>query len=333
MPWVRLDDRFASHRKVALLSDRAFRLYISALCWASENLTEGKILDRELSVVARVRGLKAAAAELQQAGLWDRVEDGWQIHDYLDYNPDRAKIQAEREANAARQQAFRDRKKAARDAARNAVTDDSPKQQNSTTTTASRHDGDTNAREEHLANQSSSQASEFRNAVSNGTPNPSRPVVPPEEEQQLDWNDGAGDLPRIGDRPRIPPNCLPLVQKLTAARLIVGWDLQPGEWFTVEALIKRCGIDALVVSATGSWQGAKVQPRSGTYFIPAWRKLFDSVEPEQPSLLPAVGGAVHAFPDPGQHRPATTDVRANQAIEAGRRLQAIRDAQRTQESS
>lgn len=116
MPWVRLDDRFPTHRKVALLSDRAFRLYVSGLCWASENLTEGVVLDRELTLLARVRNTKAAAKELEAAGLWDRIHDGWQIHDFLDYNPDRAKVKADREANAARQKAFRDRQKAARDA-------------------------------------------------------------------------------------------------------------------------------------------------------------------------------------------------------------------------
>ena len=183
MPWVRLDDRFPSHRKVALLSDRAFRLHISALCWSSENLTEGKILDSELRVIAHVRNIKAAAKELEDRQLWDRVDDGWVIHDFLEYNPDRAKVQAERENNAARQQAWRDRKKAereakraaeeaARNANRNGVTPTARDTENDTTATDSRHERDTNARKTDVANQSSSQVGELRNGVSNGTPCP-----------------------------------------------------------------------------------------------------------------------------------------------------------------
>ena len=194
MPWVRLDDRFPSHRKVALLSDRAFRLYTSALCWSSENLTEGRILPKELPLVARIRGHKAAAAELEAAGLWDRADIGWVIHDYLEYNPDRARVQADRQANAARQKAFRDRKKAEQDAKRNGdsnaprngVTPGSDSAPDDTTDARQRHDGDTNEQRSTQTSQSSSQVNEFRNGVSNGTPSPSpSQVLPTGVPQQL----------------------------------------------------------------------------------------------------------------------------------------------------
>ncbi|WP_031514810.1 hypothetical protein [Streptomyces sp. NRRL F-5123] len=348
MPWVRLDDRFPSHRKVALLSDRAFRLHVSALCWASENLTEGKILDRELPVIARIRGIKATAKELEAAGLWDRAEGGWTIHDYLEYNPDRAKVQAEREANALRQQAWRDRKKAekeakaaaekaVRNAARNGVTDSPSEHRNDTTATATRHDGDTNAEENRLTNQQSPQVSEIRNAVNNGTP--SRPVPPSPSEKEKEEETASyarsPEPPRIGDRPRIPAASQPLVDELERAGLVVGWDLDSAEWFLIEALIQRCTIPRLVVSARSSWQGARKQPRRGNYFIPAWRVLADAPaqpEAEQGYLPAAVGDNVHQLPDPSQ-RPSVTDARVNQAIEAGRRMQALADAKRAQEQS
>ncbi|MFF8839605.1 hypothetical protein [Streptomyces sp. NPDC015130] len=294
MPWVRLDDRFPSHRKVALLSDRAFRLYVSALCWSSENLTEGRILEKELPLVARIRGHKTAAAELEAAGLWDRAEVGWVIHDYLEYNPDRAKVQAEREANAARQQAWRDRKKAEREAKRNGdrngVTPTPDSAPDDTTDARRRHDGDTNASRSGAENQSSSQVNEFRNGVSNAAP--SRPVLPsPSEKEKEDVSKTEGQPPgasltHIGDRPRIPTNCEPLVAALSANDLHVGWELAANEWLLIEALIKRCGIPALVTSARGSWQGARVQPRSGRYFLPAWRQLPDAVAPGTPTLAP-----------------------------------------------
>ncbi|MGA4941741.1 hypothetical protein [Streptomyces cinereoruber] len=294
MPWVRLDDRFPSHRKVALLSDRAFRLYVSALCWSSENLTEGRILEKELPLIARVRGPKTVAAELEAAGLWDRTEVGWAIHDYLEYNPDRAKVKAEREANAARQKAFRDRKKAEREAKRNGdrngVTPPSNSSSDDTAEARRRHDGDTNAQRTGAENQSSSQVNGIRNGVSNGAP--SRPVLPsPSEKEKEDVSKTEGQrtgasLAHIGDRPRIPANCEPLVAALHASQLIVGWELRPDEWFLIEALITRCGIPALVTSARGSWQGARVQPRSGRYFIPAWRQLPDAPAAGTPALAP-----------------------------------------------
>jgi hypothetical protein len=185
MPWVRLDDRMPSHRKVALLSDRAFRLYISALCWSSENLTEGRILAKELPLVAgRIRGPKTAAAELETAGLWDPADgDGWQIHDFLEYNPDRAKVKAEREANAARQKAFRERKRAERNgdrnAPRNGVTPDAEKHDDDTTSARRAHDDDTTTTRTDLDPEASPQVNEIRNGVTNGTPSRPQPLSTP----------------------------------------------------------------------------------------------------------------------------------------------------------
>jgi hypothetical protein len=44
MPWAKFDDRYPWHRKVRPLSDAAFRLDVSAICWCAENLTDGVIL-------------------------------------------------------------------------------------------------------------------------------------------------------------------------------------------------------------------------------------------------------------------------------------------------
>lgn len=342
MPWVRLDDRFPSHRKVALLSDRAFRLHVSALCWCSENLTEGAIRERELPVISRIRGVKKTAAELEEAGLWDRADDGWMIHDYLEYNPDRARVQADRESNAARQKAFRERRRAARDAARNGesngVTHPPAETPNDKSATRRRHDGDTTEQETHAANREESQVTAIRNAVSNGTP--SRPVLPSpmekeEKNDKLATRAGFEEPSRIGDRPRIPAASAALVNALQTARLIVGWDLTSAEWLLVDALIRRCGVPALVVSATGSWQGARTQPRHARYFLPAWRSLPDAAGTADPVNLPIAAGSDVIQLGPPAHgsgpRRSTTDDRVQQALDAGRRLQALHDSQ-TQEN-
>lgn len=189
MPWVKLDDRFPSHRKIALLSDRAFRLHVSAMCWCAENLTDGHISDRELALVAKVRGVKVTAKQLEDAGLWDRTEDGWAIHDYLDYNPSREQVLLERKKNAERQERFRRRKNgkpvppdgsdAPGNEGSNGVTRNAETHDGDTTATRTQHDGDTTATRTRSVLKAKQQVNAFRNAVTNDAPtrpDPTRPL-------------------------------------------------------------------------------------------------------------------------------------------------------------
>lgn len=98
MTWARLEDRFPWHRKVRPLSDAAFRLHVSGICWATEHGTNGKVLTEELALVSDVRQPAKAVSELEKRGLWDVLPDGWEIHDYLAYNPSAEKVRADREA-------------------------------------------------------------------------------------------------------------------------------------------------------------------------------------------------------------------------------------------
>jgi len=184
MPWVKLDDRFPSHRKVALLSDRAFRLHVSAICWCAENLTDGRISERELALVAHIRGIKATAKQLEEAGVWDRADDGWEIHDYLDYNPSREQVLADRKKNAERQERWRQRKNGnptppdgSSNGRSNGVTRGGKTQHGDTTATRQQHDGDTNATRNGAVSEEESQVSAIRNGVTNGAP--TRPVPEP----------------------------------------------------------------------------------------------------------------------------------------------------------
>ncbi|MCX5522245.1 hypothetical protein OG342_05100 [Streptomyces bobili] len=187
MTWVKLDDRFPSHRKIALLSDRAFRLHVSAMCWCAENLTDGHIGERELPLIAHVRNIKATAKALEEAGVWDRTDDGWAIHDYLDYNPSREQVQAERKKNAERQEKFRRRKNgkpvppdganAPSNGRSNGVTQTAETRDDDTTEARPRHDGDTTATGTRSLFDEEPQVSEVRHGVTNEAP--SRPVPTP----------------------------------------------------------------------------------------------------------------------------------------------------------
>lgn len=200
MPWVKIDDRFPSHRKIALLSDRAFRLHVSAICWCSENLTDGRITDRELKLIAHIRGLKATAKQLEDAGLWDRTDDGWVIHDFLDYNPSRTQVLAERKKNAERQERFRQRrngKPVPPDGS------DAPGTHDDDTNAARRqHDGDTTATGKRHESEEEPQVNRIRNGVTNGAP--SRPDPTPTPYMADVGGEGAGSGAPAA-RPEGPP--------------------------------------------------------------------------------------------------------------------------------
>lgn len=82
MTWLKLDDRFARHRKVAPLSDRAWRLHVTALLECCAELTDGQI-DKKLPSTwpsaPRGRALTDAIRELEEAGLWEPNEAGWRV--------------------------------------------------------------------------------------------------------------------------------------------------------------------------------------------------------------------------------------------------------------
>jgi hypothetical protein len=108
MPWAKFDDRYPWHRKVRPLSDAAFRLDVSAVCWCAENLTDGLIEPEHLTLVSDVKRPSKAAAELVKTGRWhgaghdcpscpDVSPGAYVIHDYLDFNPTREKVEKDRE--------------------------------------------------------------------------------------------------------------------------------------------------------------------------------------------------------------------------------------------
>lgn len=98
MPWARFDERYPGNRKVRRLSDAAFRLDVSAICWSNEHLTDGKIPDDDLETIGDVKRAKSAANELVRKGRWEQLDDGYLIHDFLEYNPSKEKVLAQREA-------------------------------------------------------------------------------------------------------------------------------------------------------------------------------------------------------------------------------------------
>lgn len=123
MPWLKVDDAFTDHPKIEALSDRGFRLHVAGMCFCARLLTDGHIpADRVRRLLPSVT--KRMLDELVTEGCWVKVEDGYRVHGYLDYNPSKEKVLHERAAAAARKAAFLKRKadaEARKNGAANAV--------------------------------------------------------------------------------------------------------------------------------------------------------------------------------------------------------------------
>lgn len=110
MGWFRVDDAMTEHPKCVTLSPFAWTLWLHALGYCSRNLTDGNIPQAILPRLCSIKDADKAAAELVDAGLWHVTPDGWAVHDYLDHQRSRSQVQADRDAAAARQQRYRERK-------------------------------------------------------------------------------------------------------------------------------------------------------------------------------------------------------------------------------
>src|SRR5437773_3375355 len=101
--WTRLDDRLPDHPKIRACDLSARWLFIKGLCYAGAFLTDGFLRSNEaLALAGELKRPKAAIQQLVAAGLWQPVEGGYAVHDFLVYNPSRAKVLAEREATRRR---------------------------------------------------------------------------------------------------------------------------------------------------------------------------------------------------------------------------------------
>lgn len=127
MTWVRLDDAFPRNNKILRIGKDAKLLYIMGLCHCASNLTDGLIetkAARLIAAYAEVDDFDAAAQDLAREGLWQPVEHGYLVHDYLKYNPTAEAVIQQREQNALRQNQWRAKHNGGSNAVTDTVTND-----------------------------------------------------------------------------------------------------------------------------------------------------------------------------------------------------------------
>lgn len=98
MVWAKLDDGFFDHPKARAAGKDGRELFLAGLCHAARNLTDGFLATADLPLLAakaEVNGPKVARL-LVEIDWWHDAEGGWEIHDFLERNPPKEKVEAER---------------------------------------------------------------------------------------------------------------------------------------------------------------------------------------------------------------------------------------------
>lgn len=103
MAWAALDDKFHAHPTTWEVGLEANGLCARAISYAADQLTDGFL--PEAWVGANVPKRSAGIVQkLIDAGLWERLDNGYRILGYLDYNPPAAVVKSKREAARQRRQ-------------------------------------------------------------------------------------------------------------------------------------------------------------------------------------------------------------------------------------
>lgn len=107
MTWVKLDDAIWSHRKIRAAGLEATGLFACGIAWCNQNLTDGHIPRHILPMLGDLRRPEQLASKLVEVGLWHETDDGWEVHDFLDYQPSKEQVESQRASQ-------RDRKRKSR---------------------------------------------------------------------------------------------------------------------------------------------------------------------------------------------------------------------------
>lgn len=99
MTWVKIDDTLPQNPKVRAVSVPARWTYLSSICYAGLNKTDGFV---PASTLLLLDGNAKISDELVAAKLWETRPDGWYVHDYLKYNRSKEKaVQVSEERRSA----------------------------------------------------------------------------------------------------------------------------------------------------------------------------------------------------------------------------------------
>jgi hypothetical protein len=115
MTWVKLDDRFPEHPKVAQVGAVTAWLHVCGIAYCNRNLTDGRIPRGIVPALTALQGIGfwtgneweeadpfELAESLVEENLWEHDGGDFRIHDYDQYQPARADVLAEKKARDGR---------------------------------------------------------------------------------------------------------------------------------------------------------------------------------------------------------------------------------------
>lgn len=132
MVWAKLDDAILDNAKIAKVGVFGFAMHVAAITWCCRNLTDGFVPMARVTALLTLQNVNidmanplaliggpssmsgqtgldpfVVADALLDAGLWDLAEGGYQIHDFLVYNPSKEEVLSTRAKNSERVSKYR----------------------------------------------------------------------------------------------------------------------------------------------------------------------------------------------------------------------------------
>ncbi|MFE4867662.1 hypothetical protein [Streptomyces sp. NPDC056682] len=327
MPWFRIDDKAHSHPKLIKAGNAALGLWLRCGSYAAQHLTDGIVP----GVVAELYGTKPQAAKLVKAGLWHEhghnCPDGclnpapgdYVFHDFLDdgRNTSRARAEAERKKARDRQSKHREGANSPRGGE-----EKTEKSKDFTFDSSSKKSESASENSQSSGTSAGQGGASRRDASVTGI----HAAAMPAPSSSYGTTDAAATHAREPEEYRSYDTLAELKAAISVAGLRgITWDLQPSQIEIARQAMQRVGVADMVIYAANSAQ-QKGPPASASAWIRGWRYLEPEAVPPAQEFPAAVGSNVVRF-QPGSQRPSTSDQRVQQAIEAGRRLQAAADAQ------
>jgi hypothetical protein len=100
--WVKLDLSYLRNPKVTGVSTQAIMLHLASILWTADELKSGYIPGHILTDLAHTARISRTSAptradELVKAGLWDRNDTGWYVHDFEVMNPQATRAAVEKQ--------------------------------------------------------------------------------------------------------------------------------------------------------------------------------------------------------------------------------------------
>lgn len=172
MPWVKLDDAILDNPKILAAGPLGFALHVAAICYCARNLTDGFLPTAKAANLLDLSGVHCDRANpcgrpqygmptsmsgnavdvadvidsLVELELWHVVPGGFEVHDFLEYNPSRAKVEADR------QQAKEQRSEAGKASAAKRKQRNAQREPNETSTRSQREPNETSTKKERKSN-------------------------------------------------------------------------------------------------------------------------------------------------------------------------------------